>query len=260
MNTSTLESRYEAAMATHRAGNLAEARLLYREILAEDGTRTPTKSEIELVLRFAPLLYVTPAEPFPLRDAAAVCHPRLPLLAYHLFWDADIEFPAGNDACDHEVVWLLLDERRERVEKVFTFYHGTIIASYEGARDAMERGGRARIFVQWGKHGSLPVDWEKIEGGRFLESMRKTYHRLHAQGCKDADHPLAREWPHSFAGTWDEFTDFSQEVDPRPLLSRSKYIMIGERASAIIAVYFLRYCFAVKESWPDFRRSGAGIF
>lgn len=260
MPSDSAESRYEAAMALHRQGNLAEARRIYRLLLDEDGTRPPTAEEEALAYDFAPTLYVTPREPFPLKDLVVIGHLQRPLLAYHLFWDDDIDFPADNDPCDHEVVWVLLDDRRERVERVYSFYHGRIVESSEGAVDAMARGGRARFFVQWGKHGSLPVGWESLEDGRLLEDMRRTYRRLREAGCRDADHPLAREWPHSFAGSWSEFIDFSTEIDLRDHLRAKSRMMIGLKASAIIAVYFLRYCFSVKESWPDFSRPGSGIF
>lgn len=260
MWSETHRSLYETAMAKHRQGNLAEARVIYRQLLSEDGTRPPTVEEAVLAYRFAPTLYVTPKEPFPLKDLVVIGHPQLPLLAYHLFWDDDIDFPADNDPCDHEVVWVFLDDRRERVERLYAYYHGQIVESREGAADAMARGGRARFFIQWGKHGSLPVDWESVDDGRLLEDMRRTYRRLHEVGCRDADHPLARGWPHAFTGSWTEFIDFSTEIDLRDFLSTKSRVMIGLKASAIIAVYFLRYCFSVKASWPDFSRPGAGVF
>lgn len=259
MDNQSLAEKYQRAMQLHRAGNLLEARKIYRSILAEDGTRAPSDQEIALAFRFLPRLFTTVTEPFPLKDFAVVMHPRLPLLGYHMFWDADIEFPAGNDSCDHEVVWVLLDDKKERVLNVFTFFHGTILASSEGAVDAHRGDGRPRIFIQWGKHGSLPYGWSQLGDGQVLAYMKSTYERLIQEGCRDADHPLARDWPSRYEGSWESFVDFCVLVDPRPLLENRRMIMVGERATAIIAVYFLRYCFAVKESWPELDRSGAGI-
>lgn len=255
----TPNERYEQALGFHREGQLARARLIYRELLLEDGTREPDPQERRLVRAFAPQLYVTDSEPFPLKDFAAVLHPRLPLIGYHMFWDADIDFPAGNDACDHEVVWVLLDDDRRQVKRLFTFYHGTILTSDEAAHDARSTHGRVNVFVQWGKHGSLPVDWEGMADGRVRDDMVSTYRRLHTEGCRDADHPLAQRWPDAFRGQWEDFVRFDTIIDPVPLLEARGMVMVGEKASAIIALHFLRYCFAVKESWPDLNRPGIGV-
>ena len=74
-----------------------EASREYARALSLDPPRTPSAGELETIRRFAPRVYTTPAESFPLKDAAAVLHPSERLIAYHLFWEDDIDFPDDND-------------------------------------------------------------------------------------------------------------------------------------------------------------------
>ena len=122
-----------------------------------------------------------------------------------------------------------------------------------------EEAGRPRIDVQWGKHGLLPFSWQDIEQGQLVEDMQRTYQRLHTLGCRQADHPLARCWPDRFDGTWEDFTAFSQEVDPRIWLKQNQMMVVGDWANAIIDWFFLRYNFYPKYSWPDQDNPGKGI-
>jgi hypothetical protein len=90
--------------------------------------------------------------------------------------------------------------------------------------------------------------------------MERTYRRLHEDGCQDAGHPLAQGWPQRFAGSWQDFIAFPQEIDPRRWLHERKMMMVGEFANAIIFWYFLRYNFCPKLSWPDLAHPGEGIW
>jgi hypothetical protein len=55
------------------------------------------------------------------------------------------------------------------LEKIWTYFHGRMLEGGEAALgDARRNRMRARVNVQWGKHGSMPVGWEdlKIVGDR----------------------------------------------------------------------------------------------
>jgi len=249
---------YRRGVAFHRKRCLSDAMRCYEQALQLDPPREPDPGETTLILRHAPRLFTSPDEPLPLKDVGAILHPELPLIGYHLFWEDDIDFPANSDPCDHEVAWVALDDSWKRVSRVYTCYHGVVLTLTEAADEAMLNDGRPRVDVQWGKHGLLPCGWR--EGlGLVVADMRSTFGRLHDEGCRNADHPLARSWPHSFEGDWEDFVDLSSEVDPRVLLRRNGMMMVGRLANAIIDWYFLRYNFWPKYSWPDLKGAGGGI-
>ena len=107
---------------------------------------------------------------FQLRDAAAIVHPDRRTIAYHLFWDDDIDFPDDNDPSDHEVVWCVISPDQRRLVAFYTYFHNRVLeAPPEALRDAAAHLGRPSVAVQWGKHGSMPVGWQAARdrgGGR----------------------------------------------------------------------------------------------
>jgi len=245
-----LSALNERAVALHRERRLGEASALYAQVLEREPPREPTQEERALVLRHAPRLFVTPGEFFPLRDFAAVLHAGQPLIAYHMFWEDDIDYPDDNDPCDHEVVWVTYDTTSGEVTGVYAYYHGEVLSSEAAVADANTHGGRPWVGVQWGKHGSLIVGWEKMRGESIWFDMRETYHRLHEEGHDQPDHPLARGWPRRFEGSWDDFVDFSQPVEPREWLESQSMIVISRWPNAVIDQCFLRYNFYPKPEWP----------
>lgn len=253
---------YRSGLALHRERRLAEARPHYRNALGVRGFRPATGAEISLVRRHAPRLFITPTEPLPLAHFAAILHPELPLIAYHLFWEDDIDFPDDDEPCDHEVIWVHYareDHQGEsRVENVFTYYHGHILSIDAATQEAGAHSGRPRVDVQWGKHGSLPFGWRRVR--ELVENMRRTYDRLSTGGARQSDHPVAAGWPNRFEGAWEDFVDFAVEVDLLPLLRESDRTAVGELANAIIAEHFLPINFAAKFSWPDLERRDRGIY
>ncbi len=96
----------------HNARRLDDASREYARAMSLDPPRAPTAAELTVIKRFAPRLHTTATEIFPLKDAAAVLHPTERLIAYHLFWEDDIDFPDDNDPCDHEVVLGAVRARR----------------------------------------------------------------------------------------------------------------------------------------------------
>lgn len=250
---------YRQGVEFHRKRCLSDAMGRYREALRLSPAREPTVEEAALMIRHAPRFFTTPNEPLPLQDVVAILHPERPLIGYHTFWEDDIDFPANSDPCDHEVAWVELDEQGQRVVGIYTCYHSCVIPSPAAVEDAQRHGGRPHVNVQWGKHGLLPVGWQSVADGRLVEDMRNTHHRLCTAGCRDADHPLARNWPARFEGDWEAFIDFTVEVDSQKKLRQDRMMMVGHFANAVIDWHFLRYNFFPKFSWPDPDRSGEGM-
>jgi hypothetical protein len=281
-------SRHHAIGVEYHLGRrLDEASAAYAKALALDPPRDPTVNERAIVSRFAPRVYVTPTEFFPLKDFAAILHPTARLVAYHFFWEDDIDFPDDNDPCDHEVAWVQYSRDGTSLERLWTYFHGRILEGGEAAlRDAREHAMRARVNVQWGKHGSMPADWENIPivantgdiERRYLtldtqitlaEYNRAAFRKLSSEGRRQRDHAIAKRlgWPDRFEGAWEGFVDFSRPVDVLSLLDERRMIVISRWNSAVINQRLLTYNFRPKTEWPPAaderkpppaRRSSAG--
>jgi hypothetical protein len=248
---------------------LDEASGEYAAALKLDPPAEATAEQTALARRFLPRLFTTPSEPFRLQDFAVILHPSRRVVAYHLFWEDDIDFPEDNDPCDHEVLWVEYAEDHNAITGVSTYFHGRILrGSAEAIQDAKAHAGRPRINVQWGKHGSLLLGWEKLpivadeddSEKKFyplrrqitlLDYNRGTYEKLSKEGRRLAEHPLGRGWPEKFVGSWQDFTDFSVLIDPAELLSSKQMIRVSRWNSATINQHFLRYNFRPKTEWPE---------
>jgi hypothetical protein len=255
----------------HNARRVDEASREYTHALSLDPPRPPSARELTIIKHFAPRVHTTAAEFFPLRDFAAVLHPTERLIAYHLFWEDDIDFPEDNDPCDHELVWVQFSADGMALERFWTYFHGRILPAAESAlRDARDHGMRPRVNVQWGKHGSLPYGWESLpitadEGDierkylttgtpiSLVDYNRATWQKLNTEGRRLKDHPLARRlgWPDTFEGHWDQFITFTRVIDPIPFLDRHRMVSVSRWNSAVIDQQFLPYNFRAKTEWPD---------
>ncbi len=254
----------------HLRRSLDAASREYARALALDPPRDPTPDQQRLVRRFAPRLYTTPSEFFPLADIAVIVHPDRPLIAYHLFWADDIDFPEDNDPSDHEVVWIQHSADGQRLEQVWTYFHGRILAGGDAAlADARAHHERPRIDVQWGKHGSMPAGWARqtiaadrddtqgagaaAEPRLTLEAYNRATCQALAKGRRLGEHPLGQRlgWPPRFTGTWEDFIDFSRLVDPVAQLDRTRLVKVSRWNSATINQHFLAYNFRPKHEWPS---------
>ena len=255
----------------HLRRSLDEASREYTRTLELDPPRDPSPAELQLVRQFAPRVFTTPREFFPLKDFAAIVHPDRPLVAYHFFWEDDIDFPEDNDPCDHELMWVRYSPDKRSIEQIWTYFHGRLLKGTETAlADARQHDRRPRINVQWGKHGSMPVDWEGLaitanDGDierKYLplnqpitlkQYNEATFKKLNADGRRLIDHPLARrlEWPRRFTGTWADFVDFSRAVDTLAFIDRAKMVRVSRWNSATINQHFLPYNFRPKTEWPE---------
>lgn len=266
----TAESHHQQGVKYHDRRCLDDASREYARALELDPPRDLSAEEWKLVRRFAPRLYTTPTEFFPLRDFAVIVHPTARLIAYHFFWEDDLDFPEDNDPCDHELIWVQYAADKTTIEKVWTYFHGRILEGGEAAlRDAQAHAMRTRVNVQWGKHGSLLAGWEEMSliasqddaGKKNPSSDRRmtlkqynesTFHRLAEEGRRLANHPLGVRlgWPRKFTGTWNDFINFSRLVEPLRLLDQTKMAKVTRWNSATINQHFLPYNFRPKTEWP----------
>jgi len=259
----------DRGVAAHLRRSLDDASGEYERALTLDAPREPTAREREIVQRLAPRVMTTASEPFTLRDVVAIVHPDEPVIAYHLLWDDDIDYPDDNDPSDHEVVWVRYTPDG-KLDRLWTYFHGRILDGGPAAvQDASRHGGRPLVDVQWGKHGSMPVDWQQhmieaaateTEADHYpvgtpitLERYNHgTFEKLHDQGARAADHPLARlnGWPRTFNGTWNEFSRFTKSVDLQSRLKKGRMVLVSRWNNATLNQRFLRYNFRPKIEWP----------
>ena len=239
----TASVRNRMGMADHERRRLDEAAAHYARVMELDPPQPVDDALRERVRRFAPELRLNRAETFALRDVVVVVHPDRPVLAYHLFWDDDIDFPEDNDPCDHEIIWVELDPAGTRAVAVHTYFHGTILSAPVAAGDAV------RVGVEWGKHGSLPLD---RDGKRVQspEALKSHWKRLAERGRRLPDHALGAGWPVKFEGMYEDYTTFTRERKLSERLGAGATVVKSRWPNAAIQQRVLRYNFRVKEEWP----------
>jgi hypothetical protein len=268
--TDTAESHHRRGVESHLRRSLDAAGREYARALELDPPRDLNSEEWKLARRFIPRLFTTPTEFFPLKDFAVILHPTERLIAYHFFWEDDIDFPEDNDPCDHELIWVKYSEDKISIENILTYFHGRILEGGEAAiKDARLHGWRPRVNIQWGKHGSLPVGWEEMtivansgDGEKnyypldqtitLKQYQEGTFRKLSEEGHRLPDHPLSLRlgWPRKFKGRWEDFANFSRLVDPLLLLNKKKMARVSRWNSATINQQFLTYNFRPKTEWP----------
>ena len=261
---------HEKAVQLHLRQRLDEASAEYAQTLALDPPREPTAAERRLAEALVPRVFVTASEPFELRDFAVVMNPDARVIAYHFFWDDDIDFPDDNEPSDHELVWVRYTTDGH-LAGIQTYFHGRVIDGGRAALDdAAAHGQRPAVYVQWGKHGSMPAGWqdqeiERDEGDAEASYLptdtpmtlerfnRAAFEKLSKDGARHADHPLARRggWPARFTGSWTDFSTFPRAVDALALLQSRRMLLVSRWNSATINQRFLRYNFKPKLEWPD---------
>jgi hypothetical protein len=72
---------------------------------AREASVVPEPDRPALGRRFAPILYLNPAEPFGILTIIPVFHPSLPLIAYHVFFEEDALLAGRGKSSDHEIVY-----------------------------------------------------------------------------------------------------------------------------------------------------------
>ena len=251
---------YRLGYAYHLMRRLMEASSKYEIVLRLDPPQIPSEEFFKLSLKYAPRIFVNPKEYFKLKDLVAVIHPIKPIIAYNLFWEDDIDYPGDNDPSDHEVVWIEFNKNKGKVTGVYTFFHQAILSTEETVKDADLHHQRARINVEWGGHGSLPLRWEKLHPEAIFEkiskrikikNMAQRYQGL-SKSIKNPNHPLAKDWPKKFTGSYKDFVTFSKYIELRRPLKKKKMVIISKWPNAVINRYFLNYNYFPKKQWPKY--------
>jgi tetratricopeptide (TPR) repeat protein len=249
---------YSLGYAYHLMRRLMEASMEYEIMLKLNPPRLASDDDLKLADRYAPRLFVNPKEFFKLKDLVAVIHPKKPIIAYNLFWEDDIDYPGDNDPSDHEVVWIEFNKKKVEVTGVYTYFHKAILSTEEAVKDANLHNQRARINVQWGEHGSLPLGWEKLHPEALFEKISKRikikdmpqrYRELN-KSVKNPNHPLAKDWPKKFTGSYKDFISFSKYIELRKFLKKKKMVITSKWPNAVINRYFLSYNYFPKKQWP----------
>jgi hypothetical protein len=266
-----LQDRYDAGVAAHLERSLDAASAAYDAVLVESPPRAPSADEWRAIERFAPRVFTTAGEPFELRDVAAIVHPETGVIAFHFFWDDDIDYPDDNDPSDHEVVWSIPSSDRTRLLGFRTYFHGRELAAGAPALgDAAAHGGRPAVYVQWGKHGAMPLGWERLtitaEDGETestyypidrpitLEQYNHgTWRKLTVEGRRQRGNPIAARlnWPERFEGDWRAFSTFPKAIDVVPIIRRHRTALVTRWTNAALNRWLIRYNFKPKTEWPD---------
>jgi hypothetical protein len=248
--------RHWRGVEYHIDRRLDEASREYARTLELDPPRALTAEQQALVRRFAPRLYLVEHEPFALEDVAVIVHPTRRVIAWHFFWDDDLDYPDDNDPTDHELMWVEYSADGRTLEAIHTYFHGRIVSGGAAALDdAKQHGMRPRVDVQWGKHGSMPAGWNDP-----AREQAETWRRLSTEGARQKAHPVARRlgWPERYTGTEAEFRRFSRRLDPLSMVEQSKMARVTRWNTATISQQFLPYNFRPKTEWPASVTSAPG--
>jgi len=249
---------YRLGYAYHLMRRLMEASSEYEIVLKLDPPHMASEDDLKLVEKYAPRLFLNSKEFFKLKDLAVVIHPKKAIIAYNLFWEDDIDYPGDNDPSDHEVVWIEYNKTKGKITGVYTYFHQAILSTKEAVKDADLRDQRARINIQWGGHGSLPLGWEKLHpeaifekiGKRIkIKDMPQRYRELN-KSIKNPLHPLAKDWPKKFVGNYKDFITFAKYIEIRRFLTKKKMVITSKWPNAVINRYFLNYNYFPKRQWP----------
>lgn len=247
--------------AYHLERRLKDASREYAKALELDPPHAVTAAEFELALKLAPRVYTQPNEFFGLADVVVIFHPQKPIIEYSFFWDDDVNFPADNDPTDHEKVWIEYDPHSGEVVAVYAYFHHAVLSTNEALEDARKHENRARFNIQWGGHGSLPVGWQTIPSEQNVikyanlptpykvEDMQARYEE-HRRSIRMPNHPLAKDWPKRFEGSWQDYITFTKYIDLPEMIDKKKMVMKSKWSNAVIDHYFLDYQFFPKMEWP----------
>jgi hypothetical protein len=260
------------AISLHRKGQLKEASSRYKEILKRRKPREPIQREIRLVKKFLPRVFVTEDEEFKLKDLVVVIHPQKPVIGYHLVWEDDIDFLCDNLPGDDEVVWVRYGRKEERVERVWSAWYQTFLSTKDAVQDTngkcQPKGrnrecGRVKVFVQWGKHGSLLKGWREWIGIDERLPGRNEYEPLQFSRLKHEGRRRIRECSYGdqfsqrFPGDIESFAKFERELNVEEILNKRKgndgkyrNIVVSEYPNAVIAQWVLPYNVSPQTEWP----------
>ncbi|SEO52110.1 metallophosphoesterase family protein [Paenibacillus sp. OV219] len=211
----------------------------------------------ELARLLAPELHLAESEPFTLRDCVAVFHPEQPLIAYHLFWDREME---RNEA-DHQLIWVSYHPETKELSEIKTYFHENMVSSHEALEEAKAQQNRPQVYIQWGIHGAFltggirDVTVSRLVNGILitntgldsLTSMFSDALRGRVRGVPLPEHdPLQ-----PFSGQLSDYMNFSKEADTRDFLNKENRVLMSKHANTAIRQIALDYRFVPMPEWPE---------
>lgn len=201
----------------------------------------------DLALRFAPRLYINPAEPYQIRDLIVLIHPQKPLIAYHLIWEEDSIGPGIGKEGDHEITWVEYDPISLKLVDVWAMWHRGILHTTQSVIEAKSHNQRPRLSVQWGQHGMLPVGWDRLPTARPEAELR--LHFTIAKSVQLGQYTGSKDISSlKFQGNYSDYLTFSELVDSRQYIHPEK-VIVGIDSKRIVP-RMLSYTIAAKQSWP----------
>lgn len=241
-----MSALYREGVDLHLGRRLDEASACYARVLELDPAQCPTQRQLLAMQILTPELRVVPGEPFQLQDLVAIHHPERPLIAYHLFWEDDIDFPEDNDPTDHEVVWVEYDMDTGYPTYLYSYFHGNIVTTPADPNHQF-----TAFAVEWGKHGSLPFCCGTAKLPDEHERLLPNWKQLHDRGIRRPDSAFAKDWPKKFVGSYEEYIAFDLNSPIRWPVGRSIQYFCSKWSSAVLDQLALDYNFRPKPSWPD---------
>lgn len=200
-----------------------------------------------LAIRFAPILYLHPEEPYHIMGVIAVFHPTRSLIAYHVFFDDDAFLAGRGKSLDHEIVWIEYDPVALKVTDVFTLWHRTVLRSGLPLMDTTTPEGRARIDVQWGQHGMLPFGWRELVTARPKLELRMHYELVH--NVNRVPKASTTKPAVFFGGSYDEYIEFSVPIDAADYIHEPDVVRAEHSLEHIKSR--MGRTLILKKEWPD---------
>jgi hypothetical protein len=200
-----------------------------------------------VALRFAPVLYLNPDEPFRVVAVIAVHHPSKPLIAYHIFFEDDVFMAGRGKSLDHEIAWVEYDPVTLKIADVFTLWHRTVLRTESCLMDAKASGQRPKIEIEWGQHGPLPSGWRSLVAARPRLELAMHYKVVRYINRLPKASP--RKPAVSFRGSYTDFLTFTGKVDAADYLSE-RSVFKAEHSQEFLSSR-LGVTFLPKKEWPD---------
>ncbi len=201
--------------------------------------------KLSLAKEFAPNLHINKNEFFRLERLYVVIHSEKPIIAYHLFWGDDIDFPDEGQPNDHEIIWVQYNNDRSRAVCVWTYWHGKILKKSFPKESNIKN---PNIYIQWGKHGSLPPNWNK--GFSFRPKMEIYFNYLLCKYIHRHNRSsVSKTWPRRFDGDYKDYLAFDDTLELSSIILEEKVLICVNANEQIHSFY--KENFSYKTEWPD---------
>ena len=147
---------------------------------------------------------------------------------------------------DHEIVWVAYDLVSLKLTGIWTYWHRGTLQTNMGVIEAKEHGQRPKIFVQWGKHGLLPIGWEALKTVRPKVEMYSHFLLSKIPPIRTGGSSGGKML--IFPGDYTDYVDFSVSIDSRTYIRREDVYM-GVNSDLILR-HRIQYSFGNKPQWP----------